>query len=302
MKIAFFGTPRLAQIVLEKLISSHFKPELIVTSPDAKVGRGRTVKPSPVKKTALEHGIKILQPDKLIGSSRFTVHPSASLWASSSPFDLAILVAYGKIIPKEVLEIPRLGFVNVHPSLLPNYRGPSPIQTALLNGEEKTGVSLMVLDEELDHGPVLAQKEIALESTDTHGSLIEKMGEIGAEFLIETLPGYINGSLKPTPQDHTKTTLTKKITKADGKIDINNPPDHQILDRMIRAFYPWPTVWATVNHNGKDMLLKFLPTTNYELQTTNYLIQPEGKRPMTIKEFLNGYPTLKESISKILTT
>ncbi len=271
MKIAFFGTPRLAQITLEKLVNSPFKPNLVVTGPDTRTGRGRNLASSPVKQTALANNIPV----------------SSQLAARSSQFDLAILVAYGKILPKNILSIPKHGFINIHPSLLPKYRGPSPIQTAILNDKE-TGSTIILLDEEVDHGPILTQKKIPIDPTDTHESLIEKLGNLGSDLLLEALPDYLLGKIKPQPQNHIKATFTEKITKQDGKIDINNPPDSQTLDRMIRAFYPWPGVWTEIE--GK--LIKFLPGN---------LIQPEGKRPMSIKEFLNGYPKLKEVIQEHFT-
>ncbi len=272
MKIAFFGTPRLAQIVLEKLIDSPYKPQLVVTAPDAKTGRGQEVKSSPVKQTAIDNRIDVLQPAKLT--------------TLDATFDLAILIAYGKILPQKILDIPKFGFINIHPSLLPKYRGPSPVQTAILEGEEKTGVSIILLDREVDHGPILAQKEVEIEDTDNHLSLNEKLALTGAEVLLEILPDYIEGKLKPAAQNDKLATITEHIAKQNGEIDLQNPPDKKTLDRMIRAYHPWPGVWTKLD--GK--IIKFLP---------NGLIQPEGKRKMTKKEFLNGYPKTKELIEKL---
>ena len=270
MKVAFFGTPRLAQIVLEKLIDSPYKPSLVVTALDAKAGRGQKLAPCPVKQTALANKIKVAEklPD----------------------FDIAILVAYGKIIPKNILSIPKYGFINVHPSLLPKYRGPSPIQSAILAGEEKTGVTIIKLDEQVDHGPILASKKITISPNDTHASLIEFLGKIGANLLLQTLPAYISGKIKPKPQDHTQATFTKHISKQDGYIDINDPPDPQTFDRMTRAYHPWPNVWTQIRIKDKGLRINFLPEGK---------IQPEGKNPMTIKEFLNGYPQAKDLINAL---
>lgn len=288
IKVAFFGTPRFAQIVLEKLIDSPFKPEIVVTAPDAKFGRGQKVQPSPVKQIALANNISLLQPTNLNESNVKGLFRKKT--GPMSNVDLAILVAYGKIIPKEILEIPKFGFVNVHPSLLPKYRGPSPIQTSILNGEEKTGVSIMLLDEKVDHGPILAQKEIPIDKNDTHASLVEKLAPEGAKLLAETLPYYLDELLKPQTQNHQETTFTKHISKKDGYVDLKNPPDHQTFDRMVRAYYPWPTVWSKLLVNGKRITVKFLPESK---------IQPEGKKPMTVKEFLNGYPNLKQHLEKL---
>lgn len=297
MIIAFFGTPRFSQIVLLKLIDSPYKPSLVITSPDAKVGRGQQLGQSPVKQTAVGNQIEVMQPEKL---SDLTQGPSflpddglvKDGPFGSGPFDLGILVAYGKIIPKEVLDIAKFGFVNVHPSLLPKYRGPSPIHSAILAGDQKTGVTIMKLDEEVDHGPILGQTELKIDKDDTHDSLAEKLANAGADLLLKILPDYLEGKLKPKPQDHSQATFTEHITKQDGYIDLENPPDAITLDRMIRAYYPWPTVWGEVkveSQSGK-LRIKFLP---------NGLIQPEGKKPMTVKEFLNGYPQAKELIEKV---
>ena len=280
MKIAFFGTPRFAQIVLEDLINSPYKPNLVISSPDAKVGRGQQLKRSPVKETALKNHITILEPQTLLGPAFLTT-------IAAVQFDLAILVAFGKIIPKNILKIPKYGFINVHPSFLPKYRGPSPIQSAILAKEEKSGVTIMKLDEEIDHGPILGQAELKIENDDTHDSLAEKLASLGADLLLETLPNYLSGKLKPQPQNHTKATFTEHIKKQDGFINLKNPPTPKTFDRMVRAFYPWPTVWTKLE--GK--VLKFLPENK---------IQPESKRPMTIKEFLNGYPRAEELIEKLI--
>ena len=280
MKIAFFGTPRFAQIILEKLINSPYKPQIIVTAPDTKVGRGRKLVVSQVKQTALKNHLQVFAPANLSGVK-----------GQISDVDLAVLAAFGKIISKDILAIFKYGFINVHPSLLPKFRGPSPIQSAITAAEEKTGVTIIKLDKEVDHGPILAQEEIGIEGDDTHASLIEKLGKLGAELLIKTLPEYLEGRLKPKPQDHQKATFTKRITKTDGQIDPKNPPDPVIFDRMVRAFYPWPGVWLKVKvKSGKVIIIKFLPEN---------LIQPEGKRAMTIAEFKNGYPQAYEQISHL---
>lgn len=276
LKIAFFGTPRFAQIVLERLINSPYKPSVVITAPDTKSGRGRQIKPSPVKQSAEKNGIKVLE------LTSFNQQSSIN----NQQFDLAILVAFGKILPQEILDIPKYGFINVHPSLLPKYRGPSPIQSAILAEEGKTGVSIMLLDEKVDHGPIIAQKEISIDKEDTHDTLVEKLANDGVRLLLKSLPDYLKGILDPKPQNHTKATFTKHIQKKDGAISLQNPPDPKTINRMIYAFYPWPTVWAKLD--GK--IIKFLPGGK---------IQPEGKKPMTKKEFLNGYPKSKELIENL---
>lgn len=285
MKVAFFGTPRLAQIVLENLIASEYKPNLVVTAQDVKTGRGQILTPPAVKSTALGANIPVIQLPSGFNPVKF---------AGLNP-DLAILVAYGQLIPKEILSIPKLGFINLHPSLLPKYRGPSPIQSAILAGDKTTGVTIIKLDEELDHGPILTQKEVAIEETDTHLSLIEKLGLIGSNLLLEVLPDYLGGKIKTQEQDHLKATITKKITKEDGRLDLLAPPDPLNLNRMIRAYYPWPSVWTEIETRDKGqgtrkVQIKFLP---------KQMIQIEGKKPMTFEEFKNGYPQFTQLLSKI---
>lgn len=264
IKIAFFGTPRLAQIALTNIFDSPYKPSLVVTSPDASVGRGRQLTPSIVKKTAQELNLPI--------------HTPHDLKDFSEKFDLAILVAYGKIIPQRVLDIPKFGFLNIHPSLLPLYRGPSPIQSAILNGDSKTGVTIIKLDEQIDHGPILGQKEISIENNDTHLSLIEKLGTLGSNLLLDLLPSYLSGKAELTEQEHQNATQTNRINKKDGFIELKDIQSEKNLNEKIRAFYPWPTVWTKLE-NGK--ILKLLP---------QQMVQPEGKKTNGCEEFFKWSP------------
>ena len=284
LKVVFFGTGRLAQIVLERLIDSPYKPELVVTAPDTKAGRGHKTQSSPVKQTALEHKIEVLQPNNLSDKNfQFSIF--------NFQFDLAILTAYGKIVPSEILKIPKYGFINIHPSILPNYRGPSPIQSAILADEKATGVSIIKLDEEIDHGPILAQKEVAITNGDTHASLVENLGKIGADLLVKTLPEFLEGKLKPKPQNHLRATWTKRITKKDGQIDLLNPPNPQTLNLIIRAYYPWPGTWCRLTVHSRQFTVKFLPEN---------LIQPEGRKPMTASELRNGFSSIYEPIKHLI--
>ena len=294
LKIAFFGTPRIASITLEKLIATKFAPSLVITGPDIQKGRGQKLSSSPVKNIAEKNHIKVLEPQDLLDKSFLNV------FNDFSP-DVAILVAYGKLIPPKILKIPEAEFVNIHPSLLPKYRGPSPIQSAILENEAETGVTIIKLDEELDHGPIISQKAIKIAQKDTTDSLTEKLARIGADLLIESLPGYLSRQIKLQEQNHTKATYTKKITKEDGHIDLENPPDTEKLNRMIRAFFPWPGVYTKLKmKNEKLKIIKFLPSSLVTQQPGNpFLVQPEGKKSMTIKEFLNGYPQAKEQIEKL---
>src|SRR3989344_3639604 len=218
----------------------------------------------------------------------------------SSIFNLqssvAVLADFGLIIPTSVLNFFLHGIVNIHPSLLPKYRGPTPVQTAILNGEKITGVSIIKLDEEIDHGPLLGQEKEEILNTDTSESLYKRLFEKGANLLLKVLPDYLRGSLNPTAQNHKKATLTEHLTRESGYIDLFLISHFSILNlnRMIRAYYPWPGVWTKLNLKTKDQKLKtikFLPRN---------LIQVEGKKPVGYKDFQNGYPELKQQLGKLL--
>lgn len=204
--------------------------------------------------------------------------------------DLFVVAAYGKILSAELLAIPKYGALNIHPSLLPQYRGPTPVQTALLNNDTETGVTIIKLDEEIDHGPILAQVKEPILPNDTAQTLHERLFKIGSKLLIEHIPSYVSGKLKPIPQDDTKATYTEHLTRESGYIDSNNPPPKEKLERMIKAYYPWPGAWSKWMKDGKWKILKFLPENK---------LQVEGGKPMSIKDFLNGYPELSQSIKKI---
>jgi methionyl-tRNA formyltransferase len=294
-KIVFFGTPTFGVMILERLITKGFIPIAVVTREDKPAGRGQKPTPPPVKITACKYKIPVLQPKKLRENQEIFSHLK-----SLSP-DLFMVAAYGRIIPKEILKIPKYGISNVHPSLLPKYRGASPIQSAILAGEKETGITIILLDEELDHGPILAQEKLPISDTDTTESLTQKLGWLGAELLIKVVPDWIDGKIKPRQQNHQKATFTKMLKKEDGYIDLSNPPSAQNFNRMVRAFYPWPGVYtnlkrrqslsASQHKNQKSKIIKFLPGN---------LIQPEGKKPLTIEQFKNGYPELAKKLSFIL--
>lgn len=284
-RIIFFGTPKIGEIVLKELIANRLSPIACITREDKPAGRGQKPTPPPVKILAQKHKIPVLQPPKLKDNQGFF-----EKLRSLKP-DLGIIAAYGRIIPKEVLDIPKHGIINLHPSLLPKYRGASPIQSAILIGEKETGVTIILLDEELDHGPILAQEKLLIANDDTSLSLTEKLGKLGAKLLIDVAPKWISGKIKPRRQDHKKATFTKIFKKEDGYIDSKNPPDPEKFQRMIRAFYRWPGVYTKLRmENGEWKIVKFLPGN---------LIQPEGKKPMDAKTFLNGYPEARELILKL---
>lgn len=209
---------------------------------------------------------------------------------------VAILASFGQIIPSTVLNMFPLGIINIHPSLLPKYRGPTPVQTAILNGDQSTGVSIMKLDEQVDHGPILAQIEAKIEQNDTSESLYTRLFELGANEIVKMLPKYISGDLKLSEQNHANATFTEHLTRKSGEINLDELRSNEELDRMIRAYYPWPGVWfiarSPMNANSKlnNKVVKLLPEGK---------IQVEGKNAMPMKDFLNGYPEGKEILEKL---
>lgn len=208
--------------------------------------------------------------------------------------DFFVVEDYGVILPPEILKLPKFAPLNIHHSLLPKYRGPSPAPSAILAGEKISGVSIIKMAEEVDAGDILAQEEYELSPDETTDSLLTVLNKIGAELAIKVIKQYLEGSQKPLPQDHSKATLTKHFTKEDGYFDINNLPSPEILDRMIRAYYPWPGVWCKWQmDNGQLKIVKFLPAPRHPERSEgsdDYLLQMEGKKAISKKDFLNGYP------------
>lgn len=204
--------------------------------------------------------------------------------------EFAILAYFRLILPKKLLSIFPEGIINIHPSLLPKYRGPTPVQTAIKNGDKTTGVTIIKLDEEVDHGAIFTQTEEPILADDTANSLHRKLFLKGAELLVENINKYLNKTLKPKEQNHENATYTQRLTRENGYIDINNPPAKKNLDRLVRAYYPWPGVWTRQIINGKSSIIKFLPRQK---------VQVEGKKPVSIKDFLNGYPEISEKMEKI---
>jgi methionyl-tRNA formyltransferase len=199
--------------------------------------------------------------------------------------DLMVVAAYGKILPKEVLDIPRFGALNIHPSLLPKYRGASPIQQAILNGDKITGVTIIKMDQKMDHGPIVAQEEFEVFTEDTFESLANRLFQEAAEMLVKVIPDFVEGKITPKEQNHQQATFSKLLKKEDGYFELDNPPEN--LDKMVRAYHPWPSAWTrwspstkvTGDKNGK--IVKLLP---------NGFVQLEGKKAVPLKDFLNGYP------------
>lgn len=277
IKFAFFGTPQFAVGVLDELEKAALLPSLVVTAPDKPRGRKLIVTPPEVKVWANARNIPVLQPEKL----------DETFSSQLSTFNLFIVVAYGKIIPKHILEIPKLGALNVHPSLLPRLRGASPIQSAIL-GEEKTGVSIMLLDEEMDHGPIVAQKEYACAKNTCWppraSELETALAKLGGEILAETLPKYTAGEITPTPQEHPQATFTKKIKKEDGLLNFEDSAEENF--RKIQAFNVWPRAYFFKEISGKKMRVIITEAELCEGKLVIKKILPEGQNEINYEEFL----------------
>lgn len=317
-KIVFFGTPEFAKIILKKLVDIGCQPAAIVTAPDKPAGRKHVITHSPVKELVLEYNLKIFQPKTLKNNQDIIDHLSII-----NP-DIFIIAAYGLILPKEILNIPKYGCLNIHPSLLPKYRGASPIQAAILNQDKITGITIIKMDEKIDHGPILAMQELKITNYKlqiTNQELSNKLAWFGGELLIKTLPEYLDGNIKPIPQDHTKATFTKRIKKQDGKIDWNKSASY--IDGMTRAYYPWPGTYTTINSKLSTLNNKILKIIKIDILNISHdrkpgivfladkkqlavacgknvlvlkKIQLEGKKPMSGKDFFNGYPNILDSI------
>ncbi|MYF71105.1 MAG: methionyl-tRNA formyltransferase [Proteobacteria bacterium] len=239
-RIAFAGTPDFAVSCLRLLLASGWEISLVLTQPDRPSGRGRRVTRSPVRREALEHGLNIRQPLRLDGGA------VPEDWGGAP--DLLVVAAYGLLIPPWLLDWPRVGAVNVHASLLPRWRGAAPIQYAILAGDTETGTSIMKMDAGLDTGPVYRRRKLAIEAGETAGMLHDRLARCGAELLVETLPGILNGALKAEPQNDALATHAPRIAKSDGVLDWAASAVE--LERRVRAFNPWPVAETRIR-NGE---------------------------------------------------
>ncbi len=291
----YFGSSRLSVIVLDELLRLGYKPTLIVTTTDKPQGRKLIVTPNVVKTWAVEHNIQVLSPAKL--DSEFIAPLVIGNWS------LFIVASYGKIIPTSIIELPKFKTLNIHPSLLPQYRGASPLPTAILEDTKKTGVSIMQLDAEMDHGPVIVQKEINIadhfKEWPTYEDFEEFMAKQGALLLADVLPDWVAGKITPHEQDHSKATYTKKITKEDGLIDFNveelknltkiSPDRAYRLFRKIQAFHEWPQAYFFIEKDDAKIRIKITNASFEHNKLTIDTVIPEGKKEMSYNDFIRGY-------------
>lgn len=300
-RIIFFGTPRFAIPSLTSLLRGPDDVVAVVTQPDRERGRGRKVIPSPVKEVCLQHRPTLLQPEK-------TKDEVFQEKIKNLRPQLFVVVAYGQILPKSLLQIPEYGAVNVHASLLPKYRGAAPIPWAILKGEKVTGVTTMMMDEGMDTGDILLQTEIPIGEEETSETLHDRLALLGARLLLETVSGMKAGSVHPIPQDPLKATYAPPLKKEDGRIDWSK--EAKEINRQIRALNPWPGAFSEWNgqllkiyrgelreksSTGKTGVVAWVGSDFIEVETGKgfFLIQEvqlEGKRRMSVREFLAGHP------------
>ncbi len=296
MRIVFFGTPSFAVPSLDALIKSGKSIAAVVTQPDKRKGRGHLLSQSPVKEVAMSKGIQVLQPltmrDEDFLNILMDIKP-----------EIIIVVAYGKIIPKRILELPKYNCINVHASLLPKYRGAAPIQWSLINGEEVTGITTMLMDEGVDTGDILLQGEIKIDIDDTSETLGRKLSELGAGLLLKTIEGIADNSITPKPQTG-EPSYASVIKKEDGRIDWSKTAVE--LFNFVRGMYPWPVAYCHLNGEriklikvkpadgeGKSGRIEKARKDELLIGTGNGLLlirelQPEGKKVMTVSAFLQG--------------
>ncbi len=301
------GTPDFAVPILKELIDKT-KVVLVVTQPDKLVGRKQILTPSPIKKLALEKKIPLFQPNKIREEFDTILNTDA---------DIIITCAYGQIIPKSILDYPKLGCINVHASLLPKYRGGAPIHWCLINGDEKTGITIMYMAEKMDNGDIITQKDYKIEPSDNVGTLHEKLSEIGAQLLIQTLPSIINGTNQKIAQEESNVTYAYNIKREEERLDFKKTGKEVI--NQIRGLNPWPLAnFLLENQEYKVLEARFLKKEHkeeigkiIEITKQNFgitcqdgilyieKIKPFGKKEMVIKDYLNGI-NKEEIINKVV--
>ena len=283
----FFGTGPLAESVLASLVKAGHTPTLLVTKPDAPQGRHMQITAPHIKTWCEMKNIKVFQPESLKELPKDSpLH--------TEKFDFFIVASYGKMIPDDILNLPAKGILNVHPSLLPLYRGPSPIESALLDGVMTTGVSIIKLDSEMDHGPILTQGAFMINPNSTSGTLEVECGQLGGELLVQVLPHYLDGTLIPKEQEHEKATVCKKISKELGEITLKTRADE--VQRKFRALTPWPGIYFFIEHKDKKIRVK-VTEVDLLLSGTETLVAgdvitkvtPEGKHEISFEDFKRGY-------------
>lgn len=299
-KVVFMGTPAFSAPILRMLHEEGYEVLAVVTQPDRPVGRKKVLTPPPVKEEAVRLGLRVIQPEKLRGSEE--LQQIINLGA-----DIIITAAFGQILPKELLEAPRLGCINVHASLLPKYRGGAPIHQAIIDGQATTGVTIMYMAEKLDAGDIISQREITIEDTDHTGSMFEKLSDVGRELLKDTLPSIVEGTNARIPQDESQVTYASNISREQERIDWQK--DARTIYNQVRGLHPWPVAyttfeganfkiwWAQVGQTSTSREpgeVVAIHKDSFEIATGEggtlavLDLQPAGKKRMTAEEYLRG--------------
>lgn len=276
---AFFGSDEFSIIVLEQLIKNGFIPSLCVTQPDKPKGRKLVLTPTPIKEFCILNNIKVITPEKL----------TTAAFSEFESFDFFVVASYGKIISQKVLDLPKNGCLNVHPSLLPQYRGASPIETAIVNDTKNTGVTIMLMDALMDHGPLLMQKEFSFSNWPTIKKEVhDTLAELGGQMLSEVIPRYLNKEILPVTQDHTQATFTKMVAKNDGQISLEDT-DYKTYLKYL-AYTPWPGLFFFIEKQNKQIRIK-IESAHFDTQLGFVIdtVIPEGKNSMNFESFKNGY-------------
>lgn len=290
IKTVFFGTGEFAATILKSLIKKghNLQIEAVVTQSD-KIARGR--------KTYLSPPAKIQAQKAKIPTIAYKNPTIISQMLKKSKPELILVSDFGKIVPKEILKIPKYHCLGIHPSLLPKYRGPSPIRSAILKGEKKGGVTIFLLDGKIDHGPIIASRSLPISPKITYERLAKQLAQLGGELMVELLPKWIRGEIETRPQNHQRATLTKRLERKDGfvewsKIVLAMRKGGKIavrIDRMVRAFSSWPGVWTLLSLRKQKKRLKLLSTHLEKGKLVLKKVQLEGKRPVLWKDFLQGH-------------
>ena len=282
MNIVFFGSSKYVLPVIE-VLKNNFNLKLVVTT----------------EKNPTDSVINYCSKNNIECISTLNINNNIKSKLKTLDAKIAVVASFGVIIPQDVLDLFPKGILNIHPSLLPKYRGTTPVQTAILNNDKKTGVSIMLLDKEMDHGPILEQQTINLSDTETSDTLYTQLFKIGSQMLAKLIPLFLEDKIALTAQNHENASFTKPLTRDSGYIEINDKlttSNHYFnasnIKQAIKALYPWPGVWTKykLSKNGNEKIIKLLPENK---------IQVEGKKPMNIKDFINGYENAKEFLAKI---
>jgi len=276
MKFVFLGTDEFSVKVLETLKEKGLTPSLIISTPDKPKGRKLLLSPTPTKIWAEENKVDCIQPAKL---KELETLPN-------EPYDFGLVASYGKIIPQALLDRPQKGTLNIHPSLLPKYRGPSPLQEAILNGDPETGVTVMLVDAEMDHGPILGEEKITLADQYDYEKLRGTLAVLGAELVAKVLPNWLEGKLTPQEQDHSAATYTRKFTKEDGGLKAEDADLTKY--RKILAFRHWPGAYFFHEHGDKKIRVSVKSAHLEEGKLIFDRVIPEGRKEMDWQSFLNG--------------